>query len=276
MGVKFFGQFLIEHGEIDAGQLCEALDLMHAQNKPLGVVAVECGFLRETDADVINLRQRSTDRKFGELAIEMGLLTEAQLDKIVAAQRESRIYIGEALVHLDCIAGDRLPVLLDQFKIDQAPFESERHTLVKELDDNPIAHVVLDLLPKFCMRLAKVPVKMGAGAPSSDSPGYTFNVGVAMQGTPGLDVVLCSDEIFGRLLASSVSGISDDRLTGELVLDGIGEFLNVLCGNAVAALERDEFQTRLDPPRPTGQPEGGIVFDLAVGDGRASLILTPL
>lgn len=43
MAVKFFGQFLIEQGEIDAGQLREALDLMDSENKQLGEIGISEG-----------------------------------------------------------------------------------------------------------------------------------------------------------------------------------------------------------------------------------------
>jgi hypothetical protein len=45
MAVKFFGQFLIEPGEIDAEQLCAALELMRAENKQFGRIGVEKGVL---------------------------------------------------------------------------------------------------------------------------------------------------------------------------------------------------------------------------------------
>ena len=44
MAVKFFGQFLIERGEIDAAQLHDALALMNTENKQLGEIgARDCG-----------------------------------------------------------------------------------------------------------------------------------------------------------------------------------------------------------------------------------------
>ncbi len=45
---------------------------MHAENKQLGEIAVQRGYLRQSDADWINLQQRTTDRCFGALAKELG------------------------------------------------------------------------------------------------------------------------------------------------------------------------------------------------------------
>lgn len=273
MGVKFFGQFLIEQGEVDADQLCQALELMNDHNKQLGEIAVEKGYLLQSESDWINLRQRTTDQSFGELAEQVGMTSREQLDEVVELQRTTRLQIGEALVTLECIAEDKLPTLLDQFKVDQAPYEVQNRSLNPELDDNPVAHLVLNLLPKFCMRMAKVPVKMGVGRPLGESTSHAFKVGLAMHGPPNLEVTLLSDDTFSRHLAASVSGMNPDRLTDELVADGVGEFLNVLCGNAVAALERDGILVTLDPPVCNIAPQTGIAFDLTVGDGCASVVL---
>lgn len=276
MGVKFFGQFLIEQGEIDAGQLREALDLMDAQNRQLGEIAVQKGYLRQADADRINLEQRTTDRNFGELAVEMGLLRGEQVDEIVAVQQETRLFIGEALVQLDSVSADRLPTLLDQFKVDQAPYDSKSCAVAPELDDNRAAHLVLELLPKFCMRVAHLQVKTGDGRPVSELAIQPFNVGLTIHASPSLVVILVADEGFARRLASCVSGVDPARLTRDLVYDGLGEFLNVMCGNAAAILERFGSAVQLDPPTHDcnlADLADGTAFDLAVGEGSASLVL---
>ncbi len=151
MGVKFFGQYLIEHGAVDAGQLREALDLMRSENKQLGEIAVQKGFLRQSDADWINLQQRTTDKCFGELAHETNLLTVEQLNEVVKLQQETRLFIGEALVQLDSLAGDALPGLLDQFKVDQAPYHETTAAVASPLADLSCgADTVTSVVPRIC------------------------------------------------------------------------------------------------------------------------------
>ena len=63
----------------------------------------------------------------------------------------------EALVRLGSLPEDRLSALLDQFKIDQSPYETQRRKLHPEFDLNPVAHLMLDLLhgcacPNRCPR----------------------------------------------------------------------------------------------------------------------------
>ena len=112
MSVKFFGQFLIESGEVDAGQIREALDLMDGANRSLGEVAVEAGLMTKADADRVNVAQREQDRPFGKLAVEMRLLTKKQLEEVLRKQEAGRVRIGEALVHLGHLSDDRLALLI--------------------------------------------------------------------------------------------------------------------------------------------------------------------
>ncbi len=276
MAVKFFGQYLIEQGEIDAGQLCEALDLMEAENRQMGEIAVQQGFLTQTDADWINVQQRTTDKFFGDLALELNMLTQQQLGEVVMIQQETRLFIGEALVELESIEVDRLPGLLDQFRVDQAPYESSGATLPAELEGNLLAQLTRDLFPKFCMRMARLNVKTGSGEPLSKLRSYEFNVGLQVHGPPSLSITLVGDRGFCVDLAAGVSGMESTSLSDDLIADGVGEFLNVLAGNAIAVLERDGIVTRLDPPTRNREISRGIAFELVVGNGCACLILAAL
>jgi len=273
MGVKFFGQFLIEQGEIDAGQLREALDYMRARNKPLGQIAVEAGYLSRRDADGINAAQRHIDRPFGELACASGLLGVAQFEEVIATQTFDHMQIGEALIELGSLEADRLAGQLDRFKADQAPYEVDVRDLPGEIHGNSIAPIVLDLLPKFHLRVARLPLKTGFGQPLSKLPSFAYNVGVRIEGPASLQVTLLADEHFARALAAATAYLDEADLDRDLTVDGLGEFLNVLCGNVVAVLERDGTAFRLGPPRLDREFRRGVAFELAAGDGCAALVL---
>jgi len=67
MRVKFFGQVLLEQGEIDELQLRQALDLMERENRTIGELAVSAGFASEAEGRRVNGEQRRLDLSFGEL-----------------------------------------------------------------------------------------------------------------------------------------------------------------------------------------------------------------
>jgi len=276
MGVKFFGQYLIERGEVDAEQLRAALKLMDAENRSIGELAIEGRLISKADADKINAEQRHRDMPFGELACEMGLLSVEQIDNLVQLQWRTRLRVGQALVRLGHLANERLEELLVDYEEDQAPHRIENLALPTGLEGNAIAPIVLDLFPNLLMRVGRIATRVGNGDPITQAPDFPIRVGVSVKGESGLLICLVGDEEFSRLLAAKASGLEPDGLDTEMLVDGVGEFLNVLAGNAMAVAERNGIATELEPPRSEIGFETGYLFELAVNVGHAALFLKPL
>ncbi len=275
MSIKFFGQYLIEEGEVDAAQLREGLDLLSRTNKALGEIAVEQGMMSRQDADAANLQQRSIDKPYGDLCVELGLLTSQQLVECLRIQSATRLLIGQALVQLGHLSEDRLSEMLDRFKVDQAPYAvSGTASLPDPLSNNRIAPYVVDLLPKFALRVAGITVKIGHAQLLEEVPNLPYRVSVPIHGPRGLDVTLIGDSRFCRKLAAAAAGMGEAALDEDLITDGVGEFLNVLCGNTMCALERDGVSTELGVPDRNAEVADGWIFELATTTGRASLVLS--
>jgi hypothetical protein len=274
VSVQFFGQFLIERGEIDAEQLRRGLDLMKAENRSLGQVAVQEGILSPEDAERVNAEQRSRDLPFGVLAVELGLLSEEQLDQVLAQQAKTRLFIGEALARLGSLPIDRLPSLLDEFKAEQAPYQVGEVRLPESLSLNRLAGIAVDYLPKFAMRVSSLGLKLGAAHPLQSTPDFEYKVGLQISGAPGLQITLMGDRKFARQLAAGTFGTSVSELGDDLIADGMGEFLNILAGNAVAILEREGIESSLEPPDYRAEVCEGCVFEVVVTEGQAGLVLS--
>jgi hypothetical protein len=276
MGVKFFGQYLIERGEVDADQVRAALDLMDAENRTIGELAVEGKLISKADADKVNAEQRHRDMPFGELAGEMGLLTEEQIDNLVQLQWRTRMRIGEALVRSGHLGKVRLEELLISYEEEQAPYRIENLALPAGLDSNALAPFVLDLFPNLLMRVARISTRVGSGEPIAEPPDLPVQVAVSVSGESGLVICLVGDEEFSRHLAAKVSGLDPEGLDMEMLLDGVGEFLNVLAGNAMANAEQNGIAMELGPPQTEIDFKSGFLFELAVNIGNAALFLEPL
>ena len=275
MSVKFFGQFLLEEGEVDADHVREAVRLMKRTNQTLGRLAVESGFLCEQDTVRINKAQLRTDRPFGELAVELGVLRSEQLDELICLQEERRLRMGEALVKLGHLPADRLGALLERFKADQAPYETGSTSLPAALRESLLSQVVVDLLPKFCMRVARIGVKVAQGGGAGKPLEHAMAACISVKGGESLDISLVADRAFAELVAAGISGSLPGDMDASLVLDGVGEFLNVLAGNAVGVLERQGVEATLDPPRAVEGPHAGHRFQLVATTGSADLYLAP-
>jgi hypothetical protein len=272
MSVKFFGQFLIEQGEIDAGQLREALERMQTRNRTLGDLAVAEGCLAPADAEALNAAQREVDRPFGELAVARGLLSCEVVDRLLRRQRHERLPLGEALVELGHLPVTRLGALLDRFKADQSPFETGQIPLPGPLAGSRLAPIVLDLLPRFCMRVAHLHVKIAPARSQEVDPALGVRVAIGVQGVPRLELGLAADRAVASALAGGISGVPRESLDDSLLSDGLGEFLNVLAGNAVSVLDRDGVSAALEPVRHSGLPPLAHVFDLVATSGRGALV----
>ena len=275
MSVKFFGQFLIDQGEIDASHVRHALELMEAENPTLGELAVSQGFMLRRQTVQVSAQQRSRDLAFGDLAVEMGLLSSAQLVELIRRQRSQRLPIGQALVRLGHLEKDRLGTLLDAYKTDQAQYSVGEMLLPDALANHRLARYVLDLLPRFLMRVARMPAKVGDIRTFDGAPGFAdVRVSIPLSGVRGLEVALVSDSEFAEALATAASGLSPRDLDPEMVADGVGEFLNVLVGNAASVMTREGHSVELGSPDYDAELCDGWGVDLAVSTGQAELVLS--
>ena len=275
MAVKFFGQFLIDQGEVDASQVREALDLMEDENATIGEIANREGYLTAVQASSVSAEQRTRDLSFGDLAVEMGFMQPQELVRTLQIQRECRLPIGEALARLGHLQSDRLGTLLDQYKTDQAQYEASDMMLPDGLANHRVTPYVLELLPKFLMRVARLQAKVGDIRPFGGALSFDeVRVSVTLNGVRGLEVALVADLEFASALAAAASGFEVDDLDPEMVADGVGEFLNVLAGNAAGALTKKGQRVELGPPDYDAEISDGWIVDLAVGKGNAALVLS--
>jgi hypothetical protein len=275
MGVKFFGQFLIDSGEIDASHVREALQFMEAENPVIGQIAVAQGLMQPHDVARVHAEQRIRDMAFGDLAVDMGLLGSQELAEILQRQRLQRIPIGQALVHLGHIPSDRFGLLLDAYKADQAQFDVSGIAVPDGLASHCVTAHVLDLLPRFMLRVARIQAKVGEIRVFDQVPDFAeVRVSVLIRGARGLEVALVSDAEFAEALAMQASGLSPRDLDPEMVADGVGEFLSVFCGNAASGLAKLDHRLELGPPDYDAELCDGWIVDLAVGVGRAAVVLS--
>jgi len=281
MGIKFFGQYLIEQGVVDSDQIRAALKLMDDENRSLGELAEAGGILTAEEAAKVNAQQRYCDIPFGELAVEMGLLSDEQVEYLIGFQEQTRLRVGQALVRLDFLANEQLLKLLVRFENEQALFRIGNVALPEGLESNALAATVLDLFPKLLVRVARIGVRIGQERAAAEIPDYPVRIAVSVTGDVGLLICLLGDTEFSLQVASATAGFDGPRLEAArqnpvLLADGVGEFLNVLAGNAMGLLERKKITTELEPPHCDPKLDSGYLFDLAVSVGEAALYLKPL
>lgn len=275
MIVKFFGQFLLEQGEIDEMQLHAALDLMEQENPTIGELAVEAGFATSAECRRVHGEQRRKDLPWGELAVQMGALNSVELDELLEAQRQARLPLAGALVGLGVLPADRVRALHDQFKSEQGEIPPHPE-LPPALAGNRVAEVTASLFKRLLLRVGGIDSQVGEGCSLAELPQGVLVAAVSVVGTHGLRITLLLDSRFGEKLAAGLLGLELEELASELALEAVGEFLNVLAGNVVSILSDEAFELRLEPPCYGVLPTEGFAFELQTeASGCGQLILEP-
>lgn len=278
MGVKFFGQFLLERGAITRDQLLQATELQSQRNRPLGAIAVEQGYLSPEQAQRVNSEQQSTDRRFGELALELGYMTEPQVHEVLKLQSQSRIRIGEAMVAIGCITEEELARQLSDFQIDQAVYQTGRVELPAGTPHPEFVSTAIDLTEKMLLRVGGLTGKRGVvqtvGAEQLRIPGL-LTLHIPFSGAVAARFVVSASRDAALTLAHRILG-DDLTVSDELALDALKEFCNIVTGNVCAKHSRDDHPLEIGPPEDgvgVTPRRGGVLVPLHLPDGRFELRL---
>lgn len=278
MGVKFFGQFLLERGVIKNEHLLAATRYQESRNRPLGAIAISMDYLSAAQAAEINRQQQSTDRRFGELARELGWMTDPQIEEVLAVQRSTRVRLGEVLVELGFISDKQLQQELEAFAQDQAPFEVARIQLPVETQKAEVVSVCIDLTEKLLLRAGGLQGKRGIVVTSGGErpPSPLLSVRIPFTGAVRLDYTVSASRdvaftITRRMLGNAVT------LSDELAIDALKEFCNVVCGNICAKLSHADNPVEIGPPEEGAEAISkytkGILVPMHMPDGRFELRL---
>lgn len=261
MSVKFFGQHLLERGLVTPEQLVAAIELQETRNVKIGAYAVRKGLLSEAQADQIAELQRTTDRRFGELAIERGCLTAAQLDELVTMQQNDHLYLGGALVVLGYLDKGTVEAELAAFKEEQARYTVTELALPADAPFAQELSVLVGLTQRLAVRLCGAECKWGLGMPAPPPPApRAWTVGLPIVGSVTATYTLSCGEPVARRLARCLFGERAATLDAALIKDALGEFANLVCGNAIATWAKSGKRAELGTPSPGLAPGSGTGY----------------
>jgi CheY-specific phosphatase CheX len=249
MGIKFFGQYLLENGVVTAAELLEAVKYQESRNLKFGDYARSKGYLTDDDVRRLNDEQKRTDMMIGELTVKMGLLSHAQVEEILTMQKNDHVFIGAALVQKGFIAEDALRSQLERFREDQKAYVPGEIAVPEGLDHPDAVKRFVDLTQKMLRRVSHLDVKVGDGAISVSEPAKNFAVvSIRFTGAQNCDYVLAMPRAAAAAVASGILGQDASKEGDEIVLDGVKEFLNIVCGNIAADLAKRGKSVEMSPP----------------------------
>lgn len=237
MGIKFFGQYLLEKGIITKEQLLNAVAFQEKQNIKFGVYAMRAGYINKEQLENILREQKNSDLKFGEIAIKMRYLTPEQVNEVVTKQQNDHVYLGTALVMKGYIRKDVLERELQEYQREQMEYIPSRSFPAKIDNEEDLIYLV-ELIERLLLRIADLKVKRGdilkkKGVFQKGERG----VYVAFRGSIGVTLLFNFAELVALKVVEKLIGGASDK--DEIIEDALKEFVNIVSGNIAAKLAQE-------------------------------------
>ena len=138
---QFFGNYLLQSQKITAEQFSTCMDYIKANRVKLGLIAETEGLLSREQADELNQLQLQSDKRFGDLAIENGYLTESDVSYLLSRQGNPYLIFVQALEENNFLTRDEIDQEIKGFQSNYDFSDDE----LKAIEDGDIE----EILPKF-------------------------------------------------------------------------------------------------------------------------------
>jgi hypothetical protein len=243
MKPRFFGQYLLANGLINAPQLLAAVEYQERNNPRLGELALSMGLATQFEVEQIQALQATHDLRFGEAAQRLGLLEGAEVVRVLAAQSDRHVLLGHALAALGYLTPTEVEAAAAEFLTREALLEPESATIPEDLPLRRVAFELFHLAHKLLLRVCELPSKTERLRVVTDVvPLSDRNVLVSLRGTldpetPSVTdsgVLLCVPQQIAVDLATRFSGEIAPAETA--VNDVVSELAGILCSNLRSVL----------------------------------------
>ncbi len=257
LGMKFFGQYLLERGLINSEQLLKSVEYQKSVNLSLEQMFINKGLLSENQVKKIHaLQQNDLNREFGETVIERGFLTKEVLEGILKEQKENRLYIGECLVKIGAISPEQLAQTLKDYKEEQEKDEWAIGSKLESIKNNLVVKTYINFTMKMFQKIIKETVKLKTCISSRDLPvlwqtgNFVLNDYTIEQKAVGDTRLAFIINLPKDISFKIVSTLFDKQITEikDLEIDALKEFLNIINGNCCAKLSNLGINIETTPP----------------------------
>lgn len=278
MGIKVFGQFLMEKNLITPEDLTKAVKLQESKNLKLGEMALAMGLITEADIERAHEAQKREDLKLGEMLVKLGILDENKLQQVITMQNNTHIYIGEALVQVGALSAADLYCHLEEFKLDQAPYQVTKVLIPEGVPHADCLEIVADLTYKMFTRVVGLTFKQGQCQVVKGLELADLTVSIDFIGdAKGTYLLSVCDDIRIMIAKAILKESNVDGLSSELIDDAVMEFVNIVCGNISAKASQHNIHLPISTPLALGSPgktlhvgagQTGVLFPIYVTDFR--------
>ncbi|WEK54898.1 MAG: hypothetical protein P0Y55_02110 [Candidatus Cohnella colombiensis] len=143
MFARYFGQFLLVEGYVNAVELEHAFQHQAETRVKLGVLAINRGFMSADQVQEVHSSQTRLDKRFGEIAVSLQYLSEAQVDSLLSSQSTAHLSLGQALIDQGSLSFDTFGAALEQYKEKQGLSDEQFEQIAKGGIEPLLAAVLL-------------------------------------------------------------------------------------------------------------------------------------
>ncbi|MEN9580296.1 MAG: hypothetical protein RJA70_3305 [Pseudomonadota bacterium] len=272
IGIKFFGQFLLERGELTLEQLRSALHLIDRSVGSLEEVAVEQGLLEHEQVAELKAEGRRTGYSIRELIEQDNLLNESAINQLLMARATRQLSLAQALSDLRFLPQAKLDALLSEYDEERASTIAGPGALPAPLSSHRPTHVMLDLIPAYLHRVAGVTSTVNYARDQQAPAEGAFRVGLTVRGSSPIRVEFVADR---ELATRLVIGLTKrhDEYSDRSLSDGMLEFLNIVTGNTLTILESEGLHLAIEAESGNHASDRGTCVELVASAGRAWICL---
>ena len=282
MGIKFFGQFLIEKKLITKEDLQKAVVLTRKSNLLFGETARSMGLISHADVERVHAAQRKEDLNFGDLCVKMGLLTEEQMKQVAEVQKKNRLRLGDALVTLGCITAGDLPALLTEYDADQAPYYTATTPPRPMVPNEDLWELYADRAYNMFTRVTKLDFKPDQRSVVEGVDPNDTVVAMRMTGdAPCCFVLSVSADIRDAIARTMMREEDISSEPREVLVDAVREFVSIICGSIASKCaqmgRKTDYKSAVvldvqDRFCPSSESKA-LLFPLHVAEGRAEIAI---
>ncbi|MBN1268442.1 MAG: chemotaxis protein CheX [Kiritimatiellae bacterium] len=279
MPAKSLGQFLLERGVITQEQLLDALEYQRERIKPVCDTAVRSG--QSTREELAELDRKKKATKSGtkkeeqEEDIRHRISSLQQLEASWRTLSERGVFLVEALSRKGYLSLEELDRLCKEYRQETTPPEIDLGNILPHAPETrkileSLIEIALDLFMHYVKQVPEIrSISRAFGDIEEDSSVFAQDI----SGEINVRYVLLLPNRLALAMASHILG-EEVKTVGQLALDAVTEFLNVVVGNTCTKFSMRNYTVNAAAPQvvPLSEfrknlPPHPIVVRAAVPDG---------
>lgn len=280
MGLKFFGEYLIDKKAVTREELWKAVQLQRRTNLLFGETARSLGMITHEDVERVQAAQRKQDLDFGDMCVTMGILSKEQVRQVAERQKRNRLRLGDALVRINAVQDDIMQALRASFEAEQAAYAAKEAPPRAPLPHEDLWVMYAERTCLMFNRFVNLTFKPDQRSVVAGIDPNDMIVSMRIRGdAPCIYLLSLSADMRDAIARGMLKQSDISTQPGEVIVDAVKEFLNIVCGSIASKVssmgkkmsfehaEILDVQERFSP----WENGEGLLFPLHVTAGRVEV-----